>query len=78
MSDTIFLKLKHKVDDVYSVPPTAFGDSVLTSLFRQTTGKLKFFPFKVIIPVSIVAAIFLYAIVGFLIVRLVSILQFGF
>ena len=78
MTDTAFLKLKNRVDDIYSIAPSDLHSGVLTDMFRQTTGSLKFFPFKIIIPVSVITAFFLYIFAGFLVVRLVSLLQFGF
>jgi hypothetical protein len=75
---TINLKLKNKVNEVYFIPPNDLGFVPLTKLYKLFTRPLKTAPFIIIIPLSFLAAIVGYYVFGYLIVRLASILQYGF
>lgn len=73
-----FLRLKHRLDEVYIVEPNDLGIPVLTRMYRRVNVYFKRMPFIVVVPLSIVFALILYTLFGYLVVRLTSILQYGF
>lgn len=75
---TISLKLKQKLNEVYLIEPNDVGISYLTFWYKRTTRYLKNLPFIIIIPLSFIFALFAYLILGQLLVRLVTLLQYGF
>lgn len=78
MKDMIYPVLKKRLDDVYSLSPNDLQLPILTRAFKKITAQLKYFPFKIILPLALVITLIGYLFVGYLIVRLASILQFGF
>lgn len=78
MSDKLFEKIESKVQEIYAVTPTDLGIYRLTKLYKLSTGPLKVFPLRIILPISIGAALAIYFILGLLVTRLASILQYGF
>ncbi|MCX7881098.1 MAG: hypothetical protein N2482_01120 [Patescibacteria group bacterium] len=75
---TISLKLKKKVDEIFIVEPADLGLDFLTGFYKKTTRYFKVAPFVFIIPLCFLSAIFLYLIFGSLLIKLVSLLQYGF
>ncbi|MBP9691393.1 hypothetical protein KBD81_04915 [Candidatus Woesebacteria bacterium] len=69
--------LKH-FEDIYSLPPNDLHNSVLTRLYKMGTAPLKSVPFLYIIPLSVLVAAALYLLTGQLVIKLVSLLQYGF
>lgn len=78
MTDKLFAKIERRVDEIYMVAPTDLGFPMLTRLYKLTTGPLKTFPLRFIIPASIILGIAVYLSLGLLLTRLASLLQFGF
>ncbi len=72
------MKLKYALQDVFSVEPNNLGNSSLTAWYGRITDLIKIMPFRYIIPLSLLAAIILYLVFGHLLIRLVSLLQYGF
>ena len=60
------------------VEPNNLGHSFATALYHRLTGFLKTMPFIFVIPISFISAIILYFVFGSLLVKLVSLLQYGF
>ena len=75
---TIQYRLKHKLDEVYFVEPNDLGNEQLTALYKIVTPFLKQMPFIFVIPLSMVFSVMLYVLLGGLVVRLATILQYGF
>jgi len=75
---TINYRLQQKLEEVFFLEPNELGVSYLTSLYKKTTSYLKSLPFIVIIPLSLMAAVFIYLLLGRLIIKLVTLLQYGF
>jgi hypothetical protein len=75
---TINLKLKHKVNEVFFLEPVDLGLQPLTKLYKMITHPLKTMPFIFIIPLSFLLAVVFYFLFGYLVVRLTSLLQYGF
>ena len=74
----INIRLKKKLDEVFFVEPNDLGIDFLTYYFRKTTAYLKIVPFIYIIPFTFLISTLLYFILGKLLVRLVTMLQYGF
>lgn len=70
--------LKKRLEEVFSLEPNELGFYPLTYLYKKTTRYLKTMPLFYIIPLSILAAVVTYVLFGYLIVRFVNILQYGF
>ncbi len=72
------VQLRKKLNEVFVVPPNDLGVDFLTEKFKRITGLLKTMPFLVLIPLSFGLSILVYLIFGYILVRVVSILQYGF
>jgi len=72
------LKLKKSLNQVFLVEPNNLGFWPLTSIFKKTTKPLKTMPFIIIIPLAFFVAVLMYFTFGYLLIRLVSLLQYGF
>lgn len=72
------LRLKRKLNEVFSIEPNDLGVGWLTASYKKATTFLKTMPFIVIVPFSIMVGIVLYLLLGRFLVRLASILQYGF
>ena len=75
---TINYRLQQKLDEVFLVEPNNLGIGILTSIYKKVTIYLKNLPFLVIIPLAFLLAVFIYLIVGHLVVKLTTLLQYGF
>ncbi len=75
---TLNNKIRQKLDEVYSVKPNDLGTPVINELYHGTTKFFKTMPFIFIIPSSFLGALILYVLFGSLVIRLVSLLQYGF
>ncbi len=71
-------KLQEEFHRVFSLPPNDLGNKWLTHIYKYITHPLKKMPFVYIVPLSVVAALMMYVLFGQLVVKLVSILQYGF
>lgn len=73
-----YLRLKHHLEEVTIVEPNDLGLPFLTRWYRRINVYFKRMPFIVVVPLSVVFALILYTLFGYLVVRLTSILQYGF
>lgn len=71
-------KLKKQMNEIFLLEPNNLGFWPLTSLFKKTTKPLKTMPFIIIIPLTFIIALIMYLIFGNLLIKLVSLLQYGF
>ncbi len=71
-------RLHNKLEEVFSIEPNDLGNEKLTLIYHRLTSFLKRMPFIYIVPLSFIMAIILYFIFGTLVVRLASLLQYGF
>lgn len=78
MKKTFSLRVKKRLDEVFLVEPTDFNDYFFTRIYKFLTEPLKNLPFLVIIPFSFILAVLSYFFLGYLIVKIVSLLQYGF
>lgn len=70
--------LQHEFNRIFSLPPNDLGNKWLTYLYKFFTHPLKKMPFIYIVPLSVLFATLLYVLLGQLVIRLVSVLQYGF
>ena len=75
---TINLRLKKKLNEIYSVEPNNLGLVYLNNLYKKITAYFKTAPFIIIVPLSIVAGVIIYWFFGYLLIGLVNLLQYGF
>ncbi len=75
---TAELKLKRKLNEVFIHEPNDLGLNFLTNLYKILTSPLKNIPFVLIVPLSFVFAAAIYVLFGKLIIKLVTLLQYGF
>lgn len=64
--------------DIFALKPNNLGNPFLTAWYKRLTKRLKAMPFLYIIPLSLVTALLLYLVFGGLVVRIATILQYGF
>ena len=72
------LRLKRKLNEVFSVEPNDLGNDFITYYFKRITAYFKVIPFVYIIPLTFLISLFLYFLFGRLLVKLVTILQYGY
>lgn len=72
------LRFKRKMNEVFSIEPNELGVNFLTSYFRKITAYLKVTPFVYVVPLTFLTSIFLYFLLGRFLVKLVTVLQYGF
>lgn len=75
---TLSLKLKKRLNEAYIVPPNDMGFNLLNKIYKSMVVYFKTAPFIIIVPLSLILGIFMYLVFGYLLVRLVSLLQYGF
>lgn len=75
-NDKFYPILVSKMNQLAAVPPQTVGP--FTPLYKKLTSQFKVFPFKSLLLVSFLSVIFAYLIFGHRLVKLASLLQFGF
>jgi len=75
-SQNLLKQLEKKQNEVMEVQPQTVGP--LTPIYKNTTHYLKVSPWKILIPVSLLLALFGLKLLGPISVRLVSVLQQAF
>lgn len=70
--------VKQKLDEVFIVEPNNLGLVTLTNIYKKLTKSLKIVPFVYLIPLSLLIVLLVYYLLGIYLVRLVSLLQYGF
>ncbi|MCR4276759.1 MAG: hypothetical protein NUV87_01370 [Candidatus Roizmanbacteria bacterium] len=77
MKDINF-RMRQKMNEVFSIEPNDLGTSYLTTFFKKITSYLKTMPFIYVIPVTFLISIFMYFVFGRFLIKLVTVLQYGF
>ncbi|OIO12908.1 hypothetical protein AUJ73_04745 [Candidatus Gottesmanbacteria bacterium CG1_02_37_22] len=72
----VYKLLVSKMNEVAVVPPQEIGS--LTPIYKKIVPQLKFYPWKVTLIISSLIAFLLYMIFGATLVKLASLLQYGF
>lgn len=78
MNDAIYTHLKKRYNEIYSIEPQAFRNTHLQRIFDFYARHLKTFPFRIFIPLSAIISIGTLLVLGVLLARLVTLLQYGF
>lgn len=65
-----------KMHEIASIPPQEVGP--FTPMYKKVAPYFKFSPWRATSAISFLSAFFLYLLLGATLVRIVSILQFGF
>lgn len=65
-----------KMNEVAVVPPQEVG--ILTPVYKMFVPRLKFYPWRWGVIASLAMGVFLYLVFGVYLVKLASLLQFGF
>jgi len=76
--NTSYQHIEREFQQIFAVKPNDLRMPWLTALYKWTTGPLKRMPFIYFVPLALCAVLALYLLVGPLIIRLASILQYGF
>ncbi|MBI4066971.1 hypothetical protein HY407_01205 [Candidatus Gottesmanbacteria bacterium] len=76
MKDLLYQKLVERMTEVAIVAPQRVGP--LTVLYKRITPHVKKRPWKALFITSSFASFFIYLLLGSLVVKLASLLQFGF
>lgn len=76
--DASYYRLKNKLDEIYLIEPNDLGYPLLTRFYKRFTVHLKSMPFLLIVPSSIFISMVMYVLLGALLVKLATILQYGF
>lgn len=71
-------RMKQKLNEVFFIEPNDLGVDFLTFYFKKITAYFKVIPFVYVIPFTFLISLFLYFLLGKLLLRLVTILQYGF
>lgn len=74
--EKLYRLLLERMQEVAMVPPQTVGP--FTYFYKRLVPGLKFHPWKITALVSFMFAVFFYLVFGVRLVRLVSLLQFGF
>jgi len=77
MKDINF-RMRQKMNEVFSIEPNDLGTSYLTTFFKKITSYLKTMPFIYVVPVTFLISIFMYFVFGRFLIKLVTVLQYGF
>ena len=78
MKDKSFENIKNRISNTYSITPNDLYSEKITFIYKLLTKPLKSFPFRIYLPISIIAVVFSLILFRFLIIRLVSLMQYGF
>lgn len=71
-------RLKDRLNEAYLVEPNDLGMPLLNHWYRRINRYFKRAPFIVVVPATLLSAVLLYLLFGYVIVRLTSLLQYGF
>lgn len=71
-------RMKQKLNEVFSIEPNDLEVDFLTYYFRKITAYLKTMPFVYVIPLAFLISLILYLLLGKLLIRFVTILQYGY
>lgn len=73
-----FQNLERELNHIFALKPNDLKFGWLTAIYKWLTHPLKRMPFLYFIPAALTLALLLYLFFGQLVIRLVSILQYGF
>jgi len=74
--DKIYKLLVSKMQEIALVPPQTIGS--FTPLYKKIVPRFKYYPWKSALIISLASTISLYLVLGSTLVKIASLLQFGF
>jgi len=72
------ITFRKKLNEVFYLEPNNLGMGFLTNFYKKIVARFKVAPFIIIIPFSFIFAALAYFLLGYLLVGLASLLQYGF
>lgn len=72
------VKFFKKMDEVFFLEPNNLGSQTLTNFYHSMTSLLKRMPFMVILPLALLVALLFFLNFREMVVRIVTLLQYGF
>lgn len=78
MNQNMYSHLRNRYEEVFVLEPNDLHFPLATKIFKKISPLLKIFPFRVFVPLSVVGSILLYILFGAIVIRLVTVLQYGF
>lgn len=75
---TVNYRLSNKLDEVFTLKPNDLGNVKLTFFYHRVTVLFKKMPFIIIIPAAFFLTLIAYFFFGVFLVKLVTLLQYGF
>lgn len=75
---TIPTRIQNKYSEIFFLQPNQLGNNRINLFYKITTRFLKKAPFIVIVPTVTIIVVLIYILVGPLLVKLASLLQYGF
>lgn len=75
-NDKFYQLLVSKMKENTVVSPQSVGR--LTPFYKRVVPQFKYYPWKIAVIISIFASVFLYFLLGSILIKIASILQFGF
>ncbi len=74
--NNLYNLLQNKLEEITYVSPQELG--ILTPWYKKITAPLKIAPWRILLPICFVSALFLRMTIGPLLVKIVSVLQSSF
>jgi|GEM_PF-817770 len=71
-------KLDAELDRIFDLKPNDLSFPFLTNMYKFFTHPLKSLPLLYIVPISFFGAVLMYLLFGHMVIRFVSLLQYGF
>ena len=72
------LRISKQYREIYTLQPNQLGNDRINTFYKRTTHFLKKSPFIVIVPLVVLTVILIYVLIGPYLVKLASLLQYGF
>lgn len=78
MNQRTYSDLRNHYKEVFVLEPNDLHFPLATKIFKKFSPLLKIFPFRVFVPLSVLGTVLLYILFGAIVIRLVTVLQYGF
>lgn len=72
------ISFQKRLNEVFLLEPNNLGAGFLTNLYKKIVARFKVAPFIILIPTSFMISALAYLVFGYLLINLVSLLQYGF
>jgi len=72
------ISFQKRLNEVFLLEPNNLGVGFLTNLYKKIVARFKVAPFIILIPTSFMISALAYLVFGYLLINLVSLLQYGF